>query len=74
MKKEGKKSTLKRTVLAVAGGVALTAAGLIVIPPLVAKYANKSYKSSLENESIDFDDMGPEIVPFPEETADEDGE
>ena len=45
------------------GGAALTVAGFIIIPPLKEKYSNKMYKSSLKKEKIDFDSMGPEIVP-----------
>ncbi len=36
--------------------------GIIVISPLIDKLSSKLYKSSLENEEIDFEDMGPEIV------------
>lgn len=42
----------------------LTVAGFIVIPPLIKKYGDKFYKKSLNAEELDFDDMGPEIVPF----------
>lgn len=44
-------------------GAALTAAGFIVIPLLMKKYRSKMYKSSLKKEEIDFDSMGPKIVP-----------
>jgi hypothetical protein len=44
-------------------GAALTVAGFIVIPELLEKYSNKMYKSSLKKDEIDFDSMGPEIVP-----------
>lgn len=47
----------------VVAGAALTVAGFVVIPPLVKKYSNKVYKKSLNTEDIDFDNMGPEIVP-----------
>lgn len=47
----------------VVAGAALTVAGFVVIPPLVKKYSNKVYKKSLNIEDIDFDNMGPEIVP-----------
>lgn len=52
-------------------GSALTVVGFIVIPPLIKKYGNKEYKKSLNTNDIDFDDMGPEIVLFEEETKDE---
>ncbi|MGT2828478.1 hypothetical protein AB6M97_07155 [Streptococcus hillyeri] len=45
-------------------GSALTLAGFIAIPTLIQKYGNKVYKDSLKNDEIDFDEMGPEIVPF----------
>ena len=67
-KNKGKK------VFVVAGGIALTVAGFIVIPPLLDKYANKAYKSSLKKEEIDFDDMGPEIVPSKEKEEEESGD
>ena len=41
--------------------------GFMVIPPLIDKWSKKVYKASLKNEEIDFDDMGPEIVPKDEE-------
>ncbi len=52
-------------------GSVLTVAGFIFIPPLIQKYGNKAYKKSLKNDEIDFDGMGPEIVPFSEETKEE---
>lgn len=47
----------------VVAGAALTVAGFVVIPPFVKKYSNKVYKKSLNTEDIDFDNMGPKIVP-----------
>lgn len=41
---------------------AVTVIGFLVIPPLMKKYSNKLYKSSLKKDEIDFDKMGPEIV------------
>lgn len=58
-----KKKNIGGTILLVAAGTALTAAGFIFIPPLIEKYGNKAYKASLKREAIDFDNMGPEIVP-----------
>lgn len=52
-------------------GSALTLVGFIIAPPLIKKYGNKVYKKSLDTDDIDFDDMGPEIVPFDEETKEE---
>jgi hypothetical protein len=49
-------------------GSALTVAGFIIIPPLIKKYGDKVYKKSLNTEDIDFDNMGPEIVPFNDDT------
>lgn len=58
-----KKKNIGGTILLVAAGAALTVAGFIFIPPLIQKYGNKAYKASLKREVIDFDNMGPEIVP-----------
>ncbi len=44
------------------GSIALTIIGFAVIPVLIDKCGKKLYKSSLKNEEIDFDNMGPEIV------------
>ena len=62
MAKKTNQSKGKKAMMIV-GGMALTAVGFIVIPPLLDKYANKTYKYSLRKEEIDFDNMGPEIVP-----------
>lgn len=52
-----------KTAYWITGAVAVTIIGVIVIPPLIKKYGNKIYKSSLKNDDpIDFDSMGPEIV------------
>ena len=58
-----KKKNIGRTILLVAAGATLTVAGFIFIPPLIQKYGNKAYKVSLKKEVIDFDNMGPEIIP-----------
>ncbi len=52
-----------KNVLMLIGCAALTIAGFIIIPKLIKKYSRKVYKKSLEDEEIDFDDMGPEIIP-----------
>lgn len=57
-----KKSTTEK-VLIFLGAATLMVVGFIVIPPLIDKCAKKVYKASLKNEEIDFDDMGPEIIP-----------
>ena len=62
MVEEKNKGKVKKTLI-IAGGIVLTVVGFIVIPPLLDKYANKAYKFSLKKEEIDFDNMGPEIVP-----------
>ena len=62
MKKQKKNDRCVKVGL-FAAGVALTVAGFIVVPPLIKKYGNKAYKKSLSTEDIDFDSMGPEIVP-----------
>ena len=51
------------TVFLIVAGLALTVAGFLFIPPLIQKYSNKVYKAYLRRETIDFDNMGPEIVP-----------
>ena len=52
----------QKTVYWVIGVVAVTAIGFLIIPPLMKKYSNKIYKSSLKNDDIDYDNLGPEIV------------
>ena len=51
------------TIFLIVTGLALMVAGFIFVPPLIQKYSNKVYKASLRRETIDFDNMGPEIVP-----------
>ena len=63
-----------KITLIIAGGIVLTAVGFIVIPRLLDKYANKAYKFSLKKEEIDFDNMGPEIVPSKEKEDEESGD
>lgn len=65
--KENKKKRM--TYVAVAS--TLTVAGFIVMPRLIKKYGNKIYKESLEKEKINFDDMGPEVIPFDNEKQEE---
>ena len=65
-----KKNRCSKVAWLVVGSV-LTVAGFIFIPPLIQKYGNKVYKKSLKNDEIDFDGMGPEIVPFSEEVKGE---
>lgn len=67
MKEEKKKDRCRKLVWFVVGSV-LTVAGFLVIPPLIQKYGNKAYKKSLNMDDIDFDEMGPEIVPLEVET------
>lgn len=67
MKEEKKKDRCRKLVWFVVGSV-LTVAGFLVIPPLIQKYGNKAYKKSLNMDDIDFDEMGPDIVPFEVET------
>ena len=66
--KEEKKIDRCGKFLWFAVGSALTVAGFLVIPPLIKKYVNKTYKKSLSTDDIDFDDMGPEIVPVEDAT------
>ena len=46
----------------IVGSIILTAISFVVIPKLIKKYGDKVYKSSLQNEEIDVDEMGPEMV------------
>lgn len=73
MVEEKNKGKGKKTLI-IAGGIVLTAVGFIVIPCLLDKYANKAYKFSLKKEEIDFDNMGPEIVPSKEKEDEESGD
>ncbi|MBR0399806.1 MAG: hypothetical protein IJH95_03190 [Mogibacterium sp.] len=52
----------EKTIYWIIGIAAVTVIGFLVIPPLMKKYSNKLYKSSLKKDDIDFDKMGPEIV------------
>lgn len=52
-------------------GAGLTAAGFIIIPPLIKKYGTKVYRNTLNSSEIDFDNMGPEIVPFESKVQEE---
>ena len=61
-----KKSTTEK-ILIILGAAALMVVGFIVIPPLIDKWSKKLYKASLKNDEINFDDMGPEIIPNEEE-------
>ena len=57
-----KKSRVQKILIFVAV-TSFTVAGFMVIPSLIDKYANKLYKASLKREKIDWDNMGPEIIP-----------
>lgn len=59
-----KKNQKRNKVAFIVVGSGLTAAGFAVIPVLIKKYGNKAYKNSINTEQIDFDVMGPEIIPF----------
>ena len=48
--------------LGVAGVVVLTVAGFIIVPPLLRKYSNKVYKTTIQKDAVDIDSLGPEIV------------
>lgn len=73
MVEEKNKGKGKKTLI-IAGGIVLTTVGFIVIPRLLDKYANKAYRFSLKKEEIDFDNMGPEIVPSKEKEDEESGD
>ena len=40
----------------------VTAIGFLAIPPLMQKYGNKLYRFWLEQDEIDLENTGPEIV------------
>ena len=52
----------KNTAYWIIGFVTLTVIGFLIIPAFIRKFSNKFYKSSLKNEEIDFENLGPEIV------------
>ena len=66
MSKKGKK------ILFVVGGVALTAAAFVVIPPAINKVSQKIYRTQNDTSDIDFDNMGPEVVRKEQDTQDKD--
>ena len=46
---------------------ALMIGGFIIIPQIIKYFGNKEYKKSLNTAEIDFDNLGPEIIPFSKE-------
>ena len=66
-----KKKDIGGKIILVAAVSALTAAGFIFIPPLLQKCGTKAYKASVKKDEINFDDMGPEIIPFEENQEEE---
>ncbi len=60
----------EKTVYWIIGIAAVMVIGFLVIPPLMKKYGNKLYKSSLKKDEIDFENMGPEIVKKEEKKED----
>ncbi len=64
MKKNQEKGNRCGKVIWFVVGSTLTVVGFSLMLPLIKKYENKAYKKSLDTEVIDFDNMGPEIVPF----------
>lgn len=71
MKEHQKKANRCGKAIWFAVGSVLTIVGFVVIPPVLKKYGNKAYKKSLDVEDIDFDRMGPEIVPFEDDSKEE---
>ena len=60
---EEKKVCKKKSVFGyILGSVLLVVAGAVALLPILKKFRSRLYKSSLENEEIDFDNLGPEIV------------
>ncbi len=60
----------EKTVYWIIGIAAVMVIGFLVIPPLMKKYGNKLYKSSLKKDEIDFENMRPEIVKKEEKKED----
>ena len=52
----------KKKICRAIGIVAITAVGIIVIPPIIEELTNRFYKCSVKNEIVDYDNMGPEII------------
>ena len=52
------------------GGAAIAAVSCIVIPPVMKKVSSKLYKAQAGTDDVDFDDMGPEIVPIKKDPVD----
>ena len=71
MKKNQKRDSRFGKVAWFVASSALIVVGFVVISPLIKKYGVKAYKKSLDAENIDFDNMGPEIMPFEGETKEE---
>jgi flagellar basal body-associated protein FliL len=69
--KDNKKKNKRKKITMMVVGSTLTVASFIAVVPIIRKYENKIYKKSLNTEKINFDEMGPEIVPFNKENQEE---
>lgn len=69
--KEAKKKDRRGKIMWTVVGSVFTMAGFIILPTLIKKYGSRVYKKSLNTNDIDFDEMGPEIVAFEEESKEE---
>lgn len=57
------KNRRKGLIWFVVGGT-LTVAGTVLIQPIIKKFGNQVYRRFLNNDEINFDNMGPQILPF----------
>ena len=58
----GKQEKKGNKAIMIAGGIALTVVGFVVIPLLHKKLTNKAVKKSYKSENIYFDNLGPDVV------------
>ena len=65
---------MKKAIGRLLVGLSLVLVGLLFIPRLVEKLTNRIYRKKKEEENIDFDNMGPEIVKRSENREDEERE
>lgn len=53
---------LIRILLKIIGIIAMVAASILLVTPLIQKLSDKLYKVHEQKEEINFDDLGPEVV------------
>lgn len=67
MKETKEKSTFLSKMVK---GTVLVVTGFVILPKIIEKVSRATYRTSLKNEEIDFDNMGPEIVKKEEKEGD----